>query len=123
MSIEEVTMLKNKSQAALEFLMTYGWALLVALVAIAALMYWGVVDFNFLPDICVLGVGFNCLSPVFQYSGTTGVISFKVANQIGKDLSDFYVVVDPDNPYCGGWFGFIANFIFPSDVDIFTFNN
>lgn len=37
------TKMKNKkSQAAMEFLMTYGWAILVVLAAIAALAYFGV---------------------------------------------------------------------------------
>ena len=32
----------NRAQAALEFLMTYGWAILVVLVSIGALAYFGV---------------------------------------------------------------------------------
>ena len=34
----------KKSQAAMEFLMTYGWAILVVLVAICALAYFGVLS-------------------------------------------------------------------------------
>ena len=35
--------LKNKkSQAAMEFLMTYGWAILAAIIAIGVLAYYGV---------------------------------------------------------------------------------
>lgn len=38
-------MMKNKkAQAAMEFLMTYGWAILVVLLAIGALAYFGVLD-------------------------------------------------------------------------------
>ena len=38
-------MKKNKSaQAAMEFLMTYGWAILVMLAAVGALAYFGVFD-------------------------------------------------------------------------------
>ena len=32
----------KKSQAALEFIMTYGWAILAVIIAIAALSYFGV---------------------------------------------------------------------------------
>jgi len=40
----------RKSQAALEFLMTYGWAILVVLIAIGALAYFGVLSpARFLP--------------------------------------------------------------------------
>lgn len=36
--------MKRKGQAAMEFLMTYGWAILVVLAAIAALAYFGVLS-------------------------------------------------------------------------------
>ena len=43
--------MKKKGQAAMEFLMTYGWAILVVLAAIAALAYFGVLSpGNLLPD-------------------------------------------------------------------------
>ena len=47
----------KKAQAALEFLMTYGWAILVVLAAIGALAYFGVLSpSNFLPSKCTAGV-------------------------------------------------------------------
>lgn len=43
--------MKNKGQAAMEFLMTYGWAILVVLLAIGALAYFGVLSpQNLLPE-------------------------------------------------------------------------
>jgi hypothetical protein len=43
--------MNKKSQAAMEFLMTYGWALLVVLIAIAALAFFGMLNPDrFLPD-------------------------------------------------------------------------
>ena len=43
--------MKKKGQAAMEFLMTYGWAILVVLAAIAALAYFGVLSpQNLLPE-------------------------------------------------------------------------
>ena len=54
---------RNKSQAAMEFLMTYGWAILVVLAAIAALAYFGVLSpEKFLPEKCILQPGINCVS-------------------------------------------------------------
>ena len=51
-----------KSQAALEFIMTYGWAILVVLVAIGALSYFGVLNpGRFLPSRCTLPAGIGCL--------------------------------------------------------------
>lgn len=41
----------NKAQAAMEFLMTYGWAILVVLLAVGALAYFGAFNLDsFLPD-------------------------------------------------------------------------
>ena len=43
------------SQAALEFLTTYGWAILVVLIAVGALAYFGVLDLGkFLPEKFIL---------------------------------------------------------------------
>ena len=46
--------MKKKAQAAMEFLMTYGWAILVVLVVIGALAYFGVLSpKKLLPDKCL----------------------------------------------------------------------
>lgn len=42
----------KKGQAAMEFLMTYGWAILVVLVAIGALAYFGFFDKTFISCNC-----------------------------------------------------------------------
>lgn len=56
----------KKSQVALEFLTTYGWAFLVVLVMIGALAYFGVLDpSNFLPEKCIFGAGIGCI----EYGG------------------------------------------------------
>ena len=52
----------KKSQAAMEFLMTYGWAILVVLAAIAALAYFGVLSpEKFLPEKCLIETGITCI--------------------------------------------------------------
>jgi hypothetical protein len=54
--------MRKKSQAAMEFLMTYGWAILVVLVAIGALAYFGVLNQgSFAPTMCTLPTGLSCL--------------------------------------------------------------
>jgi hypothetical protein len=59
----------KKGQAALEFLMTYGWAILVVLVAIGALAYFGVLNPGaYLPNTCLIGPGFSCDD--FKVDGT-----------------------------------------------------
>jgi hypothetical protein len=74
----------RKAQAAMEFLMTYGWAILVVLVAIAALAYFGVLNpGRFLPESCTIGPGLACSD--FKVSGTTATIIVK--NGMGSGLT------------------------------------
>jgi hypothetical protein len=48
----------KKAQAAMEFLMTYGWAILIVLIAIGALAYFGVLSPDrFLPEKCAISTG------------------------------------------------------------------
>ncbi len=65
----------RKSQAAMEFLMTYGWAILVVLVAIGALAYFGVLDskvaWKFLPQKCDLPPGIYCHDFEVYYDEST----------------------------------------------------
>lgn len=66
----------KKSQAAMEFLMTYGWAILVVLAAIAALAYFGVLSpEKFLPEKCVLEPGLACIAHKVEPTKVTLVIA------------------------------------------------
>ena len=78
----------RKAQAALEFLMTYGWAILVVLVAIGALAYFGVLSPDqFLPNKCTLQAGVACLDHKATATGVTVVIQ----NSMGYDLANVSV--------------------------------
>ena len=73
----------KKSQAAMEFLMTYGWAILVVLAAIAALAYFGVLSpEKFLQEKCLIETGFTCISSKIESSQSTIVLS----NSLGKSI-------------------------------------
>ena len=51
----------RKGQAALEFMMTYGWAILISLMALGALAYFGVLNPNtYKPNKCDASAGFVC---------------------------------------------------------------
>lgn len=84
-------MINKKSQAALEFLMTYGWAILVVLVAVGALAYFGVLSPDkFLPAKCSLQSGMACLDHKVQAapSGTgNGLVTVVLQNSLGFDLT------------------------------------
>ena len=74
---------QSKGQAAMEFLMTYGWAILVVLAAIAALAYFGVLSpEKFLPQKCILQPGLACVSNKVEPTKVTLVIS----NGLGRTI-------------------------------------
>jgi hypothetical protein len=51
----------RKSQVALEFLTTYGWAIMVVMIMIGALAYFGIFNIQEqLPERCNFGVQLNC---------------------------------------------------------------
>ncbi|HIH25118.1 TPA: hypothetical protein HA251_08855 [Candidatus Woesearchaeota archaeon] len=55
----------RRAQAAMEFLTTYGWAMLVILLAAGALAYFGVLaPKTVMPDACDAGIPFAC----FEYA-------------------------------------------------------
>jgi hypothetical protein len=74
----------KKAQAAMEFLMTYGWAVLVVLAAIGALAYFGVLaPDKFLPEKCTMPPGIACLDSKI----TTTNIEFIIQNSLGRDIT------------------------------------
>lgn len=73
----------KKAQAAMEFLMTYGWAILVVLAAIGALAYFGILSpERFLPEKCMLEPGIDCTGFKVTPAETTLVLR----NGMGKSL-------------------------------------
>ena len=77
-------MMNKKSQAALEFIMTYGWAILVVLVAIGALAYFGVLNPDrFLPSKCTLQSGIACL----DHKATATTLTVVAQNSLGFDIT------------------------------------
>ena len=76
----------KKAQAAMEFLMTYGWAILVVLAAIAALAYFGVLSPDrFLPEKCTMPSGVACLD--FSVNAASNSITLSLQNAAGFDMS------------------------------------
>ncbi|MBI2575536.1 hypothetical protein HYV82_06650 [Candidatus Woesearchaeota archaeon] len=85
----------RKAQAAMEFLMTYGWAILVVLAAIAALAYFGVLSpTRFLPETCTFPAGFTCVDKAV-ISDANNRIDFALKNNQGFRLNITGVADDP----------------------------
>ena len=78
-------MQKKKAQAAMEFLMTYGWAILVVLIAIGALAYFGVLNPNrFLPKSCTLMPGLDC--DEFKVDKSDSQVQLFIRNGLGDSI-------------------------------------
>ncbi len=100
----------RKSQAALEFLMTYGWAILVVLIVIGALAYFGVLNPTImLPEKCTFQMGVYCKNHLIQLG--TGMIDvdpivnhsifFELENGMGKGIIITEINVTGDSMNCG----------------------
>src|SRR3972149_5660269 len=85
-------MFKKRGQAALEFLMTYGWAILVVLAAVGALAYFGVLSPDrFLPEKCTLPSGTACLD--FRWDRTAG-FTLVIQNAGGFDMANAMIMLN-----------------------------
>ena len=75
----------KKSQAALEFLTTYGWAFLIIIIMVGALAYFGILSpSKLLPSRCNFGSEFQCLD--YQL-GSDGVMKFRLKNNVGEAVA------------------------------------
>ena len=93
----------KKGQAAMEFLMTYGWAILVVLIAIGALAYFGVLNpSRFLPSTCNLTPGLSCDDfKVISGAAGAGSVQLVIRNGAGDsiDFSQLYIDIDDSGAY------------------------
>lgn len=80
--------MNRKSQAAIEFITTYGWAILSVLIVISALYYYGFLSFNrFIPQECNFPSQFNCFEYMADDTGSDKRIRFMLVNGIGESLN------------------------------------
>ena len=75
----------KKSQAALEFLTTYGWAFLVIIIMIGTLAYFGILSpSKLLPNRCNFGSEFQCLD--YQIAATGSTFKLRLKNNVGEPI-------------------------------------
>ena len=77
-------MITKKGQAAMEFLMTYGWAILVVMVVIGALGYIGTLSpGKHIASRCILSPGIACVD--FKVTESSVVLALR--NGLGEDIT------------------------------------
>ncbi|MBW2976227.1 hypothetical protein KY347_02155 [Candidatus Woesearchaeota archaeon] len=89
--------MRKKSQVALEFLTTYGWAILVILIMISALSYFGILSpSKLLPERCSFGSEFICEDFALDTldNPKEGVFRLKLTNNIGETITIDSIVVE-----------------------------
>jgi len=92
--------MNKKGQAAMEFLMTYGWAILVVLVAIGALAYFGVLSpEKLLPEKCVIPTGTGLFCDKNLVSAVAGgPVTIRIKNSLADTVTITAIAI---NPACG----------------------
>jgi len=75
---------KQRGQAAIEFIVTYGWAILGAMIAIGALSYFGIFNTQrYVNDVCYFGDQITCEDYVALSNGSASVT---LRNNFGVDI-------------------------------------
>lgn len=87
----------RKSQAAIEFIMTYGWAILAATLALAALGYFGIANpQQSLPEKCQFS-SFVCIDAAMYRPNRTQII---LSNSLGQIAYNPTAMVTNTNVSC-----------------------
>src|SRR3989338_5998268 len=90
----------RKAQAAIEFIMTYGWAIIIAIVAVNTLISFGAFDqlTQFARDKCKVYGGFYCKD--FKIDGKSKQVVLALRNSAGYDANDVEVKIKSED--CSG---------------------
>jgi hypothetical protein len=95
------TMIKQskKAQSAMEYLMTYGWAILVIAVVLSALFGLGLFNSNsFANNACIATPGFLCTNPVYSHSNANIIVTLGQNTGTSWTSANF-VFVPQGTPY------------------------
>ena len=77
--------MNRRGQASMEFLMTYGWAILAAVLAIGVLGYYGVFSpGSSLPDTCLINPPMTCGE--YFVNGTGNTVRLIIQNGAGSSI-------------------------------------
>ena len=83
--------MERKGQAAMEFLMTYGWAILAAVIVIGVLAAFGVFSpSSYVPNKCILSAPLGCNAG----TANTASVDLEVRNGAGESLTVTAITVE-----------------------------
>ena len=94
----------QKAQSAMEYLMTYGWAILLIAIVLAALFSLGVFSSSSLiGTTCIADSGFLCSSPVIQGTTFIATIGQSTGVQLNNAIVCFVPTSVPNPSSCSGY--------------------
>ena len=77
----------RKAQVILEYLLTYGWGILVVIIGVSVLTYFGFLSpTNLLPNSCEFGAQMVCQEFRISKTSTGASIDLKFRNDFGRDI-------------------------------------
>lgn len=77
----------NRGQAALEYLVTYGWAFLALLVVIGAMAYFGYLSpAKYLPSRCEFGMQLECIDYQLSSENPEGLVRLRFRNNFADGI-------------------------------------
>ncbi len=90
----------KKAQAAMEFLMTYGWAILIVIVAIGSLTYSGVLGgATFLPEKCTISTGSGLFCE--DFAASPGIVILRLRNALPNPVTITEATITQGENSCG----------------------
>lgn len=130
----------KKGQAAIEYMVTYGWAFLVILASVSVLAYFGFLNpSKYIPDRCDFGEQLKCVDHYIEASdiGEDGTVVLRFKNNFELDINitnaypideDITLIGDGSTDYviigkgAVGRVEFETNdFIYPGEKERFSF--
>ncbi len=95
---------KVRLQSAMEYLMTYGWAILIIAVVLGALYSLGIFSSaTFAPQGCIVQPGFECQNPILTTS--TGLLTLTFGQSAGSTWSSANIIFVPYGYVYSGNYG------------------
>ncbi len=110
----------KRGQAAMEYLFTYGWAILAVVSAIAVLSWMGVFSASqFVSEQCTFQPDFPCTNHILamQEEAQTAVLKFRISNGFGSQVryTNFNATID-GNLLEGAMFDAQGTELLPTDI-------
>jgi len=87
--------MKIKGQNALEYLLTYSWALMIIAIVLAVFYEMGFFSaFGLMPTSCPANINYDCENPVFLPNGN---LSFTLTEYLNALIYNVFVYISPEN--------------------------